>query len=174
MSGQYHNTERRRAFYKKMVEITGGKCMICHQEDRLVIDHNHKTGDFRGLLCYTHNAGLGMFQDNPELLEEAARYLRDKGHTSSYVEEETQNIHIIIQELIDTPSYHTDQERAEKLTSMFPLSLTAAKARISRHKNREKLKLRREAGLRRVRRPKNRPYNSNRMNGLEGQKIEVV
>lgn len=42
----------------------------------LHIDHNHETGEVRGVLCTTCNTGLGQFKDSPELLEKAAAYLR--------------------------------------------------------------------------------------------------
>jgi len=56
----------------------GGKCAICDRAKKLVVDHDHKTGDIRGLLCTAHNRALGNFQDNPEWLDRAAEYLRAK------------------------------------------------------------------------------------------------
>lgn len=38
-------------------------------------DHNHQTGKVRGILCSPCNTGLGLFRDNPILLEAAKRYL---------------------------------------------------------------------------------------------------
>jgi len=46
-------------------------------EPRLAVDHDHKNGEVRGLLCHRCNVGLGNFQDNPELLLKAYKYLKD-------------------------------------------------------------------------------------------------
>jgi len=53
-------------------------CAICHSAPRarLHIDHNHKTGKYRGLLCDNCNLGLGHFKDSPALLAKAIEYLR--------------------------------------------------------------------------------------------------
>jgi hypothetical protein len=52
------------------------RCVIC--KCRLVkphIDHCHKTGRVRGILCYQCNSGIGLFKDNPKILWAAADYL---------------------------------------------------------------------------------------------------
>lgn len=55
-----------------------GKCAICGEsEKRLVVDHCHNTNVIRGALCVNCNSGLGMFQDDPELLLAAIEYLGD-------------------------------------------------------------------------------------------------
>lgn len=68
-----------------MHEEQGGECAICDaeipavSEDRYLsacVDHDHKTGKVRGLLCWDCNVGLGKFLDNPDLLVSAAEYLR--------------------------------------------------------------------------------------------------
>jgi hypothetical protein len=58
-----------------------GKCAICnrHQSEfkrALAVDHSHETSKVRGLLCFACNSGIGKLQDNPDLLDSAARYLR--------------------------------------------------------------------------------------------------
>jgi hypothetical protein len=56
-------------------------CAICGEKDfkkRLSVDHCHKTGKFRGLLCQTCNTSLGGFKDNVELLKSAIKYLTTK------------------------------------------------------------------------------------------------
>jgi hypothetical protein len=56
-----------------------GKCAICFTFDwghtSPSVDHCHVTGKIRGLLCNNCNRGLGLFKDNKELLENAAKYL---------------------------------------------------------------------------------------------------
>jgi hypothetical protein len=62
-------------------EAQDGKCAICGVAEayaprkRLAVDHDHRTGAIRGLLCGNCNAGLGQFKDSPELLAAAIRYL---------------------------------------------------------------------------------------------------
>lgn len=56
------------------------QCAICkvrlHASGHLThLDHNHKTGKLRQFLCTNCNRGLGHFQDNYDLLLEAAQYL---------------------------------------------------------------------------------------------------
>ena len=67
------------ADFDALLEAQGGMCALCSHPDavgsRLDIDHDAKTGRVRGLLCRRHNMGLGYFQDSPELLRQAARYL---------------------------------------------------------------------------------------------------
>ena len=55
-----------------------GCCAICKTEVTLIdsaIDHNHDTGEFRGVLCKQCNRALGMFKDSPVILRNAAEYL---------------------------------------------------------------------------------------------------
>lgn len=69
--------------YEEMHEKQKGVCHICFKpsktksgvDKRLSIDHDHQTGGVRGLLCSKCNLGLGLFEDNPELLKKAGEYL---------------------------------------------------------------------------------------------------
>lgn len=60
-----------------MLQRQGGCCAICECKlsDRYDIDHDHATGEVRGLLCHSCNLGLGHFADNPRSLRQAADYL---------------------------------------------------------------------------------------------------
>lgn len=58
-----------------LIEEQEGRCRICNNERPLVVDHDHDTGRFRGLLCQQCNAMLGMVGDDPEVLRRAIDYL---------------------------------------------------------------------------------------------------
>lgn len=64
--------------YKAMLATQSNKCKICHSETKLFIDHCHKTGKVRGLLCNNCNLVLGSMKDNPALLIKAAAYLSEQ------------------------------------------------------------------------------------------------
>lgn len=59
----------------KILKSDTKECVICGSEEKLVVDHDHKTGAIRGMLCNHCNRGLGHFRDDPELLEFARIYL---------------------------------------------------------------------------------------------------
>jgi hypothetical protein len=63
-------------------------CKDCniHQSDlnkALSVDHDHKTGKIRGLLCYNCNLALGHTMDNVEILKNLTKYLDESRHESS-------------------------------------------------------------------------------------------
>lgn len=75
--------------YDDMHARQGGRCAICNQHEgreirgrllSLAVDHCHKSGKVRGLLCMDCNRGLGLFRDSPEALTAAIAYLTE--HTS--------------------------------------------------------------------------------------------
>jgi hypothetical protein len=78
---------RRRLFYglttlqfDAMTLKQGGKCAICQRgptHKSLCVDHNHKTGKVRGLLCHRCNLALGAFDDDPAVLLRVISYLKD-------------------------------------------------------------------------------------------------
>jgi hypothetical protein len=64
------------------LEEQDGKCPLCAVAIGIMgsaIDHNHSTGEFRGLLCSQCNRALGMFLDSEVILRRAAEYVKDKG-----------------------------------------------------------------------------------------------
>lgn len=63
--------------YETMYRAQGGCCAICGDAfDVLCVDHDHETGDVRGLLCWPCNFGIGHLRDDPDRLVAAAQYLR--------------------------------------------------------------------------------------------------
>lgn len=71
--------------YNVILEHQGGVCAVCRKPPKppkpgkkarhLHVDHDHRTGKTRGLLCFTCNFEVVGKQRDPELLRAAARYL---------------------------------------------------------------------------------------------------
>lgn len=65
--------------YTDLLESQGGVCAICAKGptvyDYLSVDHNHDTGEVRGLLCHPCNAGIGKLGDSIQRLRAAISYL---------------------------------------------------------------------------------------------------
>lgn len=69
--------------YDAMHKGQRGRCAICRRQEggwrgnagRLVVDHCHRTGKVRGLLCPYCNRALGQFFDDTEILAQAIVYL---------------------------------------------------------------------------------------------------
>jgi len=63
--------------YDKMITEQENKCYICKiQLNRANIDHCHKTGKVRAILCTGCNHGLGNFKENTDLLKKAILYIQ--------------------------------------------------------------------------------------------------
>ena len=63
---------------KNLMKKQDNLCPICLEKLPInyVIDHCHKTGKVRGLLCRRCNTSLGLFRDNTKVLNRAIRYLK--------------------------------------------------------------------------------------------------
>jgi hypothetical protein len=64
--------------YDAMLRRQRGLCGICKRKPgkrRLCVDHDHETGQVRGLLCHKCNCGIGFYRDDPRLTRAAAAYL---------------------------------------------------------------------------------------------------
>jgi hypothetical protein len=80
---QARSTKLMKAFgitHEDYLDLKGSdECFICDKPCKtgrhLAIDHDHKLGHIRGLLCSNCNRGLGMFQDNLDLLVKATQYM---------------------------------------------------------------------------------------------------
>lgn len=71
--------------YDRMLAEQSGRCALCGKPpnpngvraaSKLHADHCHNSGRSRALLCLNCNHGLGCFDDDPDLLERAAAYIR--------------------------------------------------------------------------------------------------
>lgn len=61
--------------FERMLARQGGLCAVCQSVPGTFVDHCHRSGAVRGILCFNCNNGLGHFGDNLVLLELAALYL---------------------------------------------------------------------------------------------------
>lgn len=76
---KYNITEQE---YYKILLKQNNLCGICGTDGkdfnhRLHVDHCHKTGKFRGILCGNCNSAIGKLQDSPEILLKAIEYLKE-------------------------------------------------------------------------------------------------
>jgi hypothetical protein len=73
--------------YNEILRFQNEVCRICKKPDTrntkkrryfpLVVDHNHKTGEVRGLLCSNCNTALGLFNEDENSMSNAISYLRE-------------------------------------------------------------------------------------------------
>ncbi len=70
--------------YGRMLESQNGVCAVCARPETqkqkgrvraLSVDHCHRTGKIRGLLCAGCNSGIGYFRDDPKIIASAIEYL---------------------------------------------------------------------------------------------------
>ena len=78
---EFHTTL---AEYNKVLDYQQGACYICKRKlnkkgEKLIlsVDHNHTTGEVRGLLCWLCNKGIAIFQDDIERLYNAYLYFKN-------------------------------------------------------------------------------------------------
>ena len=65
--------------YENMLISQNYSCAICGGDNKgknFAVDHDHKTGKVRALLCSTCNSGIGSLKDSIDILEKAIEYLR--------------------------------------------------------------------------------------------------
>lgn len=64
--------------YLEMYRFQEGRCRICEDTyEKLVIDHCHRTGRIRGLLCRECNTGIGLLKESPKVFVNAIEYLKE-------------------------------------------------------------------------------------------------
>lgn len=59
----------------EMIASQMGLCAICLKAPAVHVDHCHKTGRVRGVLCFNCNSGIGLLRDDPAAAYRAADYL---------------------------------------------------------------------------------------------------
>lgn len=62
--------------FDEMLAAQAGRRAICGGPDPQHVDHDHRNGWVRGILCFNCNGGLGQFKDDPKLLAGAYTYLK--------------------------------------------------------------------------------------------------
>jgi len=81
-SRKYHLKRRYRLTleeFDRLVERQGGLCAICREAPATDVDHDHKTGRVRGILCEPCNGTIGLFHDDPAIVRRAIDYLIEHG-----------------------------------------------------------------------------------------------
>lgn len=72
------------SWFLQQLKGQDGKCLLCltdmtlegHSSTKVCVDHDHKTGKVRGLLCNHCNRALGLFRDDAATVSRALAYLR--------------------------------------------------------------------------------------------------
>lgn len=70
--------------YNDMLKEQNNKCAICGDDESYQfksvfhVDHSHETGEVRGLLCRGCNHMLGVVRDDPQILQNAIKYLSSR------------------------------------------------------------------------------------------------
>ena len=72
--------------YQKLLHRQGGVCAICQgppngKGHRYHVDHDHRTGRVRGLLCSRCNTMIGHALENPDILRAGATYVAERSGT---------------------------------------------------------------------------------------------
>ena len=70
------------AQYESILAEQDGRCACCGRVPDLEprVDHDHKTGDVRGILCHKCNVGIGLLGDTEDRVQLAVDYLAGKRH----------------------------------------------------------------------------------------------
>ncbi|WP_460349056.1 endonuclease VII domain-containing protein [Actinoallomurus acanthiterrae] len=74
----YHLKRRYGLTEQEVEELSrrhGDLCLICLHRRSLHVDHDHATGEVRGMLCFSCNGALGQFKDDPTVMRRAVDYL---------------------------------------------------------------------------------------------------
>jgi hypothetical protein len=62
--------------FESLVQQYGGKCGTCGNSENLCVDHNHATGEVRGILCDSCNLAIGFAKEDVSILSRIISYLK--------------------------------------------------------------------------------------------------
>jgi hypothetical protein len=112
-------------------------CKICSKEFKrgvnAHVDHDHDTGEVRGLLCLNCNTGIGKLGDSPQRCVNAAIYLLTTGETTTENFELARKMKEL--ELPEKPKSENKQSKIKNLSLTFYACYHHFQARAS-HKRR--------------------------------------
>lgn len=65
--------------YNNMMRLQNSACKICKEKplSKLCVDHDHKTGKVRGLLCHSCNNSLGLLKESISVLQSMIQYIEE-------------------------------------------------------------------------------------------------
>ncbi len=63
-------------FFESEEKKQKGCCKLCGRKRRLVVDHDHKTGRYRGIICGLCNVALGRIESVPNFISKIQEYLK--------------------------------------------------------------------------------------------------
>jgi hypothetical protein len=102
-----------------MFEQQGGVCAACglpenrmnaRLKGRLHVDHDHVTGQVRGLLCANCNAALGLLRDEPQRIEALLAYRLHWKQALKDAHERLRELEAALNALNDELDYHHERE----------------------------------------------------------------
>lgn len=77
----------------ELIAEQGGVCAICLTGKPEHVDHDHRTGEVRGILCFNCNGGLGQMRDRVDVLLAAVDYLGEKPWRKALVAPRVYRLH---------------------------------------------------------------------------------
>ena len=70
----------------EIIKAQNGKCALCFRSVELVVDHCHKSGKVRSLLCHRCNISLGWIESHPGIIERIQQYVDQPCHADILLE----------------------------------------------------------------------------------------
>lgn len=70
--------------------LDGAECAICRAPGN-ALDHDHISGEFRGILCGSCNKGIGLFKEDAERVALALEYMRNPPGITAYIQKQPED-----------------------------------------------------------------------------------